>query len=386
MAVTIDKDLEQALTLLKQGTDIDKALKMINKSAKSGTTKGKSYYEIARIIREGVPGLLPNPEESKRYADAAMGYFIREDRDSLDLRYMADYYYYGYGSEQVDFNKALELYEKGQAAGDDECAKKADEIRQKLSDVSASSAQYLNSDTVNNIGTQQANNGAGGIGVDIFQAPSVVSDNDPVITDNPTVIGVIESERLTLKAIAMLDDEKSTVEELLDAIDLAKQAANLESVRAMNLLGFIYESENGVVDRDPSIAKAYYERAVSLNSSVAMFRLGLLLLDVDNVFADVERAHNLILRSARAGYSIALCYLGDCFREKVSDPRNLEVAYRYYAMSGERGYGLGYHYMSEIDASRNQMGAAEEHERMAKENGYDLNMGYQDPLFMSLHL
>lgn len=384
MKVKMDKDLELALNMLKQGSDIDKALKLINKSAKSGTTKGKSYFEISRIIREGVPGLLPNPEESKRYADAAMGYFMREERDAVDLKDMADYYYYGYGSEPVDYNKALELYEKGITAGDESCQVKANEIRQRLADANTQAMPALSS--VSASSNAPLATGMGGIGVDLFQAPSLMSDKDPVITDNPEILNVLDSEKLTLKAIAMLDDEKSTMEELVDAIDLAKQAASLGSVRAMNLLGFIYESENGVVTRDAKIAKGYYERSASMNSSVGMFRLGLLLLDVDNPFADIEKAHSLILRSARAGYSIALGYLGDCFREKVSDPRNLDIAYRYYSMAGERGYGLGYHYMSQIDSSRDQLGLAEEHERLAVENGYDVNMGYQDPLFMTLHL
>ena len=55
-------------------------------------------------------------------------------------------------------------------------------------------------------------------------------------------------------------------------------------------------------------------------------------------------------------------------------------------MAGERGLGVSYHSMAEIDASRQQLELAKLHERLAVENGYDPNVGYQDPLFYSLHI
>lgn len=383
MEIKIDRDLQTGINILEREGDIDRALKLINKSAKTGETKGKSFYEVAKIIREGVPGLQPNPEESKRYADAAMGHFMRGERDYLDYRYMGDYYYYGYGSEPLDYNKALELYDKGEELGDPISAEKASEIRKKLSDTKLVPNAALNRQTNVSFANAQP-----GFSVGIPEAPSIITDFEPVKTTNPKVNSVIDAEQYTIKAIQLLDDESQTKEAKLDGLEMAKQAASLGSIRALNLLGYIYETENDIVDQDLLIAKGFYEKAIATNppSSVALFRLGLMLLDTKNPFFDIDKAHNLILRSARGGYSIALCYLGDCFREKVSDPRNLDLAYRYYAMAGERGYGLAYHYMAEIDSSRRQLGLAQEHERLAIENGYDTSMGYQDPLFMSLHI
>ena len=55
-------------------------------------------------------------------------------------------------------------------------------------------------------------------------------------------------------------------------------------------------------------------------------------------------------------------------------------------MAGDRGLGLGYHNMAEIDTSRQQLELAKEHEKLAMQNGYDPSLGYQDPLFYSLHI
>jgi hypothetical protein len=70
----------------------------------------------------------------------------------------------------------------------------------------------------------------------------------------------------------------------------------------------------------------------------------------------------------------------------VVDPRNLEVAYRYYSLAGERGLGISFHNMAEIDASRQENGLAKQHEQYAAENGYDPEKGDQNPLAASLHL
>ena len=64
-AYRIDKNLALGRQLIEEGKKIDTALKLINKSARSGETKGKSYFEVGRIIRNGLPGLEANPEESR---------------------------------------------------------------------------------------------------------------------------------------------------------------------------------------------------------------------------------------------------------------------------------------------------------------------------------
>ena len=46
MSYSIDKNLEAGMNLLAEGKKIDTALKLVNKSARKGTTKGKSFFEV----------------------------------------------------------------------------------------------------------------------------------------------------------------------------------------------------------------------------------------------------------------------------------------------------------------------------------------------------
>ena len=130
--VTIDIDLKEGVDLVQEGKKIEAGLRLINKSARTGTTKGKSYFEVGRIIREGIPGLDANPEEARKYFDAAMEQFEHSDQDSLDLRDMGDYYNYGLGKPPIDKNKALFYYESAATKGDEISAQRAVEIRAQL--------------------------------------------------------------------------------------------------------------------------------------------------------------------------------------------------------------------------------------------------------------
>ena len=130
--IKIDEDLQAGLDLIKNPNKVEAGLRLINKSARTGTTKGKSYFEVGRIIREGIPGLDANPEEARKYFDAAMEQFENSDQDSLDLRDMGDYYNYGLGNPPIDKNKALFYYESAAAKGDEISAQRAVEIRAQL--------------------------------------------------------------------------------------------------------------------------------------------------------------------------------------------------------------------------------------------------------------
>ena len=119
MSYTIDSNLKAGIEMLAEGKSNKKALQLINKSAQSGKTKGKSYFEIGRILREGVNGIEPNPEEARRYYDKAMEIFLHSPCDSMDHREMGDYYHYGLGFAEVDLNRALEYYDMAANEGDE---------------------------------------------------------------------------------------------------------------------------------------------------------------------------------------------------------------------------------------------------------------------------
>ncbi len=382
MSFTIDNDLQAGLDLLNEGKKVDTALKLINRSARKGTTKGKAYFEIGRIIREGIPGLEAEPEESKKFYDTAAAHFSHEPRDSMDNREYGDYYYYGLGSEEADKNRALEYYDAAAADGDELAKQRADEIREQIEKGDSSSAPTLTPETeakeepveaVQEDETVQA-------------APVVENENKPVEISDKVIQDEIDSDQILIKAIRVLDSVSATTQERLDAVELCRIAAENGSIRANVLLAWLYEGDNHLVEADLEKAKQYYEIAIEHGSCSAEFRLGMLYTDRDVPFYDLEKGHQLIIDAAHDGYTFALAYLGDCFRAKVNDVRNLEVAYRYYALAGERGLGLGYHNMAEIDASRQQLDLAAQHEKLATDNGYDPELGYQDPLFYSLHV
>ena len=368
--VTIDIDLKEGVDLVQEGKKIEAGLRLINKSARTGTTKGKSYFEVGRIIREGIPGLDANPEEARKYFDAAMEHFEHSAQDSLDQREMGDYYNYGLGTKPVDKNKALSYYDSSAEKGDEISAQRAAEIRAQLAKGTATTNPVLTPET------EAVENAEG----------TIVNENAPVEITDEDVKKVVDEDQLLIKAIRVLNDSESTKQEKEDAVELVKAATEEGSMRATVLTAYLFEGDNELVPEDVNKAKEFYEKAIEKGSSTAMYRLGILYTDEEVPFANVKKGRELILQAAHAGNAWALAYLGDCFRVKVDDKRNLEVAYRYYALAGERGLGLAYHFMAEIDASRQQLDLAQDHERLAIEFGYDPELGYQDPAFYGLSI
>lgn len=410
MAYTIDKNLEAGMNMLAEGKKIDSALKLINKSARKGTTKGKSFFEVGKIIHDGVPGLEANPEESRKYYDASVNQFMKENRDSMDNRELGDYYYYGLGTEPVNVEKALEYYDLSAKDGDKEAQAKADEIRKnqlqnkivavapeeesKEAEVkpveepvaeAAPKAEPSVAETAPVAPVAETPVAPVAEEAKVEKAPVVAPVNGPAEVTGKDTQEQVQEDALLIRAIRLIDNPSSTYKDRMDGIELAKTASDQGSLRAAVLLGFLYEGENSLVEKDMTSSKKYYELAMSRGSASAEFRLGRLYLDHSNAFFDEDKAHQLILDSAHKGYSYALNYLGDCFREKVSDPKNLELAYRYYSLAGERGLGLSYHNMAEIDASRQQLDLAKTHESYAAKFGYDTQEGLQDPLSLSIH-
>lgn len=382
MSYTIDKDLKAGMELVAGGEKIDKGLKLINKSARTGTTKGKSYFEVATIIHDGCPGLEANADEARRYYDAAMKHFDKDNADSLDNREMGDYYNYALGTEPADKMKALEYYDKAAVDGDEVAKERADEIRASMEKGTSEQAPALTPETQAATAPVEEKKPA----ETVVAAPVVTSQNQ-VATVTDKVIGEeIDKDQILIKVIHILDSVSASEQDKKDAVELAKAASDDGSVRAAVLVGYLYEGDNNLVGRDFDKAKEYYEKAIKEGSASALFRLGILYTDEETSYYNADKGHDLILQSAHKGYSWALAYLGDCFRVKVNDPHNLELAYRYYALAGERGLGLAYHNMAEIDASRQQLDLAKKHEKLAMDNGYDPQIGHQDPLFYSLHI
>ena len=389
----MDKNLEEGINLLAEGKKVDTALKLINKSARKGTTKGKSYFEVGTILREGRAGIEPDVEKSRKYFDAALSHFYQEECDSLDYREMGDYFCFGLGTEAINKNRALEYYDLAYKAGDEVAKERADQIRREMKAGTSQTAPVLTPETVVKEVAPEIKPEPEVKPIEetkapiVVPAPVVTPEAKPIITEDPAINKVIDEDQLLIKAIRLIDDSASSLQEKEDGVELADAACDQGSMRAAVLMGFLYQGEDQpLVETNLDLAKKYYETAIERGSINAEFRLGLLYLDDSATYKNDDKGHELILDSARKGYSYALCYLGDCFRAKTGDVRNLDVAYRYYALAGERGLGLGYHNMAEIDASRQQIDLARKHETYASQNGYNPEKGEQDPLFCNLHL
>ena len=430
MAYNIDKDLQEGLNLLNEGKQTEKAFKLINKSVRKGTTKGKSFFEVARILGEGLGGLNPNAEEARRYYDASLATYAKMDEkaiDGMDYRNLGDYFSYGLGTESIDVNKALNYYRKGAALGDQICQDRINALEREAVFGSAASgpvisatapapapapvapaeeaapiaqaetvaAPYIFDEAAPAPATAPApveasaepeiEPEAEAEEPEIEEAPSLRPSARSFIAQNDYINSVAQKDILLVNGIRIINSPLSTASDIAEGVELVQKACDQGSMRAAVYLGHMYEGgDYSVVAKNLALAKDYYEIAVGRGSSSAEYYLGLLYLNPDFQQYNTLLGHEHILNSARKGYSYALNYLGDVYRQKVNDPKNLELAYRYYALAGERGLGLAYHNMAEIDASRQETLLAREHERYAILHGYDpVNPG-QDPLFFSI--
>ena len=412
MAYSIDKNLEKGMKLLENEGKTEEGIELINHSAKNGTTKGKSYFSIAQIIREGKFGIQTDVEKSRVFYDRAAEYLI-ENPDSMDYLYLGDYFNYGLGTQQTNKQKALEYYELASRANDSIkilAEDRADEIRNSMAIYSKKSNDIF--DDLNNPHPVEATafgdlnpepTESVGISFERIEPSSISASDDlpssfttppvasPIVNENSSVDDASNEESeykddvLLVKALKLLDSPASSLQDKIDGFELVRTSCDEGSVRAAVLLGYFYEGKTSIKEKNLEEAQRYYELAISRGSVVAEFRLGLLYLIQNTSFTNEDKGHQLILSSARKGYSFALNYLGDCFREKVMDPRNLSLAYRYYALAGERNLGLAYHNMAEIDASRQDIELAKKHEDYAKKLGYDLNQSPYDSLAGVLH-
>lgn len=419
MPYTMDKNLEDGLKLLEEGKKVDTALKLINKSARKGTTKGKSFFEIGRIIREGIDGNLEaNPEEARKYYDKALSLFATTDEgklDCLDYREMGDYFNYALGTEAADKNRAADYYRKAIELGDELSKERLDQLEKELAAGTPSTAPALTpvaeekkpeavvlpattpaetkeekpveeKKVEEQPAVEEKKVEEPAEEKEAEKAPEVQPAGKIYMSDSKKVQTVIEGEQILIRAIRLIDSPISTDKEINDGIELLKTAVEQGSLRAAVLMGYLYEGHSSYLAPNFELAKKHYEIACGRGSSVAEYRLGLLYLSPDTYFYNEGLGHEHIVKSARMGYAPALHYIGDAYRSKVTNPKNLEIAYRYYALAGERGYGLSYHNMSEIDASRQELDLAREHEKYAILNGYNPDTETQDPLHDTLHL
>ena len=300
MPYTMDKNLEDGLKLLEEGKKVDTALKLINKSARKGTTKGKSFFEIGRIIREGINGNLEaNPEEARKYYDKALSLFATTDDgklDCLDYREMGDYFNYALGTEEADKNRAMEYYKKALDMGDEVSKERIAQLEKEMATGTANTAPVLTpavEEKKDEAAPAQVEEKkevapAPAPAPEPTPAPAPVEEKEPVkapevepegktyMSDSKKVQSVIEGEQILIRAIRLIDSPISTDKEIGDGIELLKTAIEQGSMRAAVLLAYLYEGKSSYLAPNFELAKKYYEIACGRGSSVAEYRLGLL--------------------------------------------------------------------------------------------------------------
>ena len=177
---------------------------------------------------------------------------------------------------------------------------------------------------------------------------------------------------LLLNGIHMLKDENS--ESKSDSIKIFKEAAKLGSVRALVVLGYLYE-KGYIVNQSNKLASDYYMLAIERGSINAKYRYGLILLGEGK-----EIGLYNIRDAAKDGLPQALNKMGDFYINGKFGLKDIEKAYSFYKLAAERGYALSYYNMSEIDKNYNRLDIADENYKNACNLGYKKENELQEVL------
>jgi hypothetical protein len=91
-----------------------------------------------------------------------------------------------------------------------------------------------------------------------------VLNPDAFATKAPTM----DEDQLLIQAIRLMDNPASSLQDKMDGVELAKASSEEGSMRASVLMGFLYEGNNSLVEKDYSEAKKYYDLAISRGLSL----------------------------------------------------------------------------------------------------------------------
>lgn len=124
------------------------------------------------------------------------------------------------------------------------------------------------------------------------------------------------------------------------AIRLLDSAALLGNVRAMILLGHLYNGSEGV-KRDTVKVLYWYERAIAAGSVDAMMQLAGSYMTGQSVPQDARRAVELYQMAADHGNLEGLCRLGYCYEKGIGVDLNTRRAYNLYLQAAEQNLPYG---------------------------------------------
>ena len=191
-------------------------------------------------------------------------------------------------------------------------------------------------------------------------------------------VKVTGDEALFVSAMRILTEPNHKPEERDSAVVTLDRLCAEGHVRATVLLGICYE-EGFYVERNLELAKTYYDRATFLGSANGEYRLGVLQLQ-DTRFRDEAAGVQHVKNAAARGLKDALNTLGDMYRQGVGVEKNLLEAEKYYRLSADRGLGIAFYHLYELESARGDTEAAQRDLKLAEEHGYSLETGKQDYL------
>ena len=107
---------------------------------------------------------------------------------------------------------------------------------------------------------------------------------------------------------------------------------------AQTSLGYMYQQGEGV-SRDLKKAIEWYEKAIEQEQPYALFNLGLMYANSNEYIAqDIEKAHELFLRSAIAGVDLAQYEVALMFEQGAGCTQNYSEAAYWYEEAAKRGH------------------------------------------------
>lgn len=191
-------------------------------------------------------------------------------------------------------------------------------------------------------------------------------------------VRVTGDDALFVSAMRLLTEPDHTDSERDSAIVTLDRLSAEGHVCATVLLGICYD-EGFYVEKSVDLAHSYFERATFLGSVSGEYRLGVLQLQ-DNRYRDEEQGVQHVRNAASRGLKDALNTMGDIYLKGIGVEKSAEEAEKYYRLAADRGLGVAYYHLSELEAQRGDNQAADSDRALAVEHGYDIETGKQDYL------
>ncbi len=117
-----------------------------------------------------------------------------------------------------------------------------------------------------------------------------------------------------------------------------EKMANEGNPDAQTSLGFMYQQAQGV-PKDEKMAIYWYEKAIEQEQPYALFNLGLMYANSSQyITQDIEKAHELFLRSAVGGVDLAQYEVALMFEQGAGCVQNYSEAAFWYEEAAKRGH------------------------------------------------